>query len=119
MGPRRKTPPPRAPPKPRADAPLTEYELLREEKMAKNRAVLAALSIPTLAAATRNNDDDDDDGGDGDDDDGGGGTGGRKRKKGGARRKPARNSGEGADGWGLGQKRRRISAQLQLPAVTG
>ena len=99
MGPRRKTQPPRAPPKPRTAEPLNDYELLREEKIAKNRAVLAALSIPTLAAATRNNDDDaDGDGGDGDDDGGGGGSGGRKRKKGGARRKPARSSGEGADG---------------------
>jgi hypothetical protein len=32
---------------------LTEYELEREERLAKNRAVLAALSIPSSAAATR------------------------------------------------------------------
>ena len=32
---------------------LTEYEMDREERLAKNRAVLAALSIPSLAAETR------------------------------------------------------------------
>ena len=41
---------------------LTEYEMDREERLAKNRAVLAALSIPSLAAETRETPDETGDG---------------------------------------------------------
>ena len=39
---------------------ITEYELDREANLAKNRAVLAALSIPTLVKATRDTDEEPD-----------------------------------------------------------
>ena len=41
---------------------MTEYEMAREERLARNREVLASLSIPTLAAATRADEDAGDDG---------------------------------------------------------